>query len=99
MKRSSSHSLGCDCTKENGRHFYDTQAGAAEILRPDVVFSSYRVCHQVFSADGRTLANAGVGGALDVLPRVSFESLFEEVTGSRLDAGYFKRHLEARYLG
>ena len=31
--------------------------------------------------------------------QTTMQTLFEEVTGSRLDAGYYKRHLEARYLG
>ena len=30
--------------------------------------------------------------------QITMQGLFEEVTGSKLDAGYFKRHLEARYL-
>jgi carboxypeptidase Taq len=30
--------------------------------------------------------------------QTTMQSLFQEVTGSRLDAGFFKRHLEARYL-
>jgi carboxypeptidase Taq len=31
--------------------------------------------------------------------QTTLQPLFEEVTGSRLDAGFFKRHLAARYLG
>jgi carboxypeptidase Taq len=30
--------------------------------------------------------------------QTTMQSLFEEVTGSQLDAGFFKRHLESRYL-
>ena len=31
--------------------------------------------------------------------QTTLQPLFEEVTGSRLDADFFKRHLAARYLG
>lgn len=72
--------IGCDCTKRHGRHFYDATTSSEGILRPDVVFECYRVCREVFEAEGRALVNAGIGGELDVLPRVDFAGLFRGVT-------------------
>ncbi len=69
--------LGCDCTKAAGRHFYNAgETSSAPILRAETVFHSYEVCQAVYASDGRRLLNAGLGGQLEVLPRVRFTSLF-----------------------
>jgi hypothetical protein len=72
--------IGCDLDyHQPDTHFYGT--GPIEQRRLDVmpiprVLDAMAVAAEAFSRHGRTLANAGVGGRLDSIPRVPFSSLF-----------------------
>lgn len=72
--------IGCDLDYGGGQtHVYGT--GPIEHARRDVmptakVRTAMAVAHAAFERHGRRLANAGVGGRLDTIPRVGFDSLF-----------------------
>jgi hypothetical protein len=72
--------IGCDLEYHAARtHIYGT--GAMERERMDVmpvplVLQSMAVAANAFARHGRVFANAGVGGRLDSIPRVSFDTLF-----------------------
>jgi hypothetical protein len=72
--------IGCDLDfHQPDTHVYGT--GPIEQLRRDVmpipkVLGAMAVAAGVFRRHGRVFANAGVGGRLDTIPRVTFSSLF-----------------------
>lgn len=72
--------IGCDLDYGGERtHVYGT--GPVEQARRDVmpiprVLAAMTVAERVIRDHGGRLVNAGVGGRLDVLPRVSFDALF-----------------------
>lgn len=72
--------IGCDLDyHQAATHVY--ASGPVEQRRRDVmpiprVLQAMAVAAQVFQHHGRVLANAGVGGRLDSIPRVPFSSLF-----------------------
>jgi hypothetical protein len=75
--------IGCDLSYEQPQtHFYPTGV-YEETRRYDMpvprVVKSFAVARQVFEADGRRLVNATVGGALEVLPRESFEEVIQRL--------------------
>jgi hypothetical protein len=73
--------IGCDLDyHQETTHAYGT--GAMEQSRRDVMpipraLQAMTVAAEAFRRDGRLLANAGVGGRLDSIERVAFDSLFE----------------------
>ncbi|MDP2137094.1 MAG: hypothetical protein Q8J74_04500, partial [Candidatus Didemnitutus sp.] len=73
--------IGCDLDYSGPMsHVYGT--GAYEQRRIDEmpivrVLQAMAVAAAVFQRSGRVLANAGVGGCLDTIPRVPFSSLFD----------------------
>jgi hypothetical protein len=72
--------IGCDLDfHQPDTHVYGT--GPVEQQRRDVmpiakVLQAMTVAANTFQRHGRVFANAGVGGRLDTIPRVSFGSLF-----------------------
>lgn len=76
--------MGCDLSYEGPQtHVYGT--GAYEQRRRNdmpvaKVLRAMAVAAAVFQRHGRILANAGVGGCLDTIPRVEFSSLFRPRT-------------------
>jgi hypothetical protein len=72
--------IGCDLDfHQQDTHVYGT--GPVEQQRRDVmpipkVLRAMAVAADVFRRHGRVFANAGVGGRLDTIPRVTFSSLF-----------------------
>ena len=72
--------IGCDLDfHQADTHVYGT--GPIEQQRRDVmpipkVLQSMAVAGEYFRRHGRILANAGVGGRLDTIPRVSYDTLF-----------------------
>lgn len=74
--------IGCDLDYSGPQtHVYTT--GAYEERRRndmplDRAKKAMAVAEQVFRRHGRILANAGVGGQLDTIPRVAFDALFSE---------------------
>jgi len=72
--------IGCDLDYyQNATHAYGT--GALEQQRMDVMpiprtLKAMAVAAEAFRRDGRLLANAGVGGRLDSIDRVAYDSLF-----------------------
>jgi hypothetical protein len=72
--------IGCDLDYHRpDTHVYGT--GPIEQQRLDVmpipkVLQAMAVAETVFRRHGRILANAGIGGRLDTIPRVAFSSLF-----------------------
>ncbi len=75
------HIIGCDLDYQASQtHIYGT--GAYEQRRINDmpisrVLQAMTVAAEVFRRDGRVLSNAGVGGRLNNIPRVSFTSLFQ----------------------
>ena len=84
--------LGCDCDyglekDESYKHgfFYDvnrvkTKGAGVEYHKKfwfDNIIKSYRVAKEAFENNNSEIYNAGVGGKLEVFPRVDFERLFE----------------------
>lgn len=70
--------VGMDCDHSGDRHFYTPDEREKKLKKKDKwddVFSCYHTCSKVFQQNGRTLANAGVGGKLDVIPRVRLEDV------------------------
>jgi hypothetical protein len=72
--------IGCDLDyHQDTTHAYGT--GAMEQRRIDVMpiprtLTAMTVAAEAFRRDGRVLANAGVGGRLDTIERVDYDSLF-----------------------
>jgi hypothetical protein len=72
--------IGCDLDyQQTDTHVYGT--GPIEQQRINVmpiakVLEAMAVAARVFQRHGRTFANAGVGGRLDVIPRVDYRTLF-----------------------
>ena len=72
--------IGCDLDYQGHQtHVYGS--GEYEHRRRndmpiDKVLRSMSVAHAAFQRHGRLLANAGAGGRLDTIPRLSFDSLF-----------------------
>ena len=78
--------IGCDLDYQGPQtHVYES--GAYEQKRRNdmpipKVLQSMAVAAQAFRRHGRILANAGVGGCLDTIPRVEFASLFRSESKS-----------------
>jgi len=87
--------IGCDCdygqTKPGDprSYFYNSsdQSGSSPSFEwlqrswaeEGPMMQSYRVAHREFSRQDRKIYNATAGGKLEVFPRVSYESLFNDV--------------------
>ena len=70
--------IGMDCDHSGDRHFYTPDTKEKKLERKsqwESVFQCYRICSETFQKDGRTLANATVGGKLDVIPRTKLEDV------------------------
>lgn len=88
--------LGCDLEYDPAnKYFYEmtdkdhaheadpgTIAARASLVRGNAQFEIARTAYE---ADGRLLANAGVGGNLTALKRVDFNSLFENQSSSTIE--------------
>lgn len=92
--------IGCDLDYQGSQtHVYGT--GAYELRRRNDmpiarVLEAMKVAANAFDRDGRLLANAGVGGNLDTIPRLPFDSLFTHSTpsdGASLSADLAEPHL------
>ena len=79
--------IGCDLDYESGgRYFYEMQEHDLRHEHDPVVVarrsgieevnSHFAILRDDFARGGFSIVNAGVGGRLESLPRVPFESLF-----------------------
>ncbi len=67
--------------KDDGDHFDPRYFGRGVLWDlPDLTTSewAYRMAHEAFKADGRTIVDATVGGKLNVFPKVVLEEEFRE---------------------
>lgn len=66
-------------TEDDPNHFHPEYFGKGKSWHDpelDKVLLSYKMCDLVYSASGRRIFNATVGGALELFPRVDYTSLF-----------------------